>query len=63
MLRDRLTSAKFLDRGIVSPPFVEHLLDEHQKGRRDNTNWLWSLLVLEMWFREFEPVRQYAEAY
>ena len=63
MLHDHLTSAKFLDRGIVSPPFVEHLLDEHQEGRRDNTNWLWSLLVLEMWFREFEPVRQYAEAY
>ncbi|MDQ6708689.1 MAG: asparagine synthase (glutamine-hydrolyzing) [Acidobacteriota bacterium] len=52
MLRDHLNSQIFFDRGIVSPPFVKHLLEEHQSGRRDNRTWLWSLLVLEMWFRE-----------
>jgi asparagine synthase (glutamine-hydrolysing) len=54
MLWDHLTSPRFLDRGLVSPPFVRHMLDEHQSGRRDNRSWLWALLVLEMWFRDYE---------
>jgi asparagine synthase (glutamine-hydrolysing) len=54
MLRDHLDSPRFLERGIVSPPFVRHMLDEHQTGRRDNRSWLWALLVLEMWFRDHE---------
>jgi asparagine synthase (glutamine-hydrolysing) len=62
MLADHLTSQTFLGRGIVSGPFVRHLLDEHQSGRRDNNYWLWSLLVLEMWFRERKPACTYAEA-
>jgi asparagine synthase (glutamine-hydrolysing) len=49
MLWDRLTAPRFLNRGIVSGPFVRKLLDEHQRGRRSNEMWLWSLLVLEMW--------------
>jgi hypothetical protein len=30
------------------------MLTEHDSGRRDNSHWLWSLLVLELWFRELE---------
>ncbi|HCC56883.1 MAG TPA: asparagine synthase (glutamine-hydrolyzing) [Solibacterales bacterium] len=52
MLHDHLESSSLRDRGIVSPGFVTHLLQEHESGRRDNRTWLWSLLVLEMWFRE-----------
>jgi len=52
--RDHLTSQRFFDRDIVSPPFVHALLDEHQRGRRDNYHWIWSLLMLELWFRETE---------
>ena len=62
MLADHLTSRAFLGRGIVSEAFVRHLLAEHQSGRRDNNYWLWSLLVLEMWFRERKPACTYAEA-
>jgi asparagine synthase (glutamine-hydrolysing) len=54
MLWDHLTGSHFLDRGIVSPDFLEAMLQEHQSGRRDNSQWLWVLLMLEMWFREFE---------
>jgi asparagine synthase (glutamine-hydrolysing) len=53
-LWDHLTSRPFLDRGIVSPPFVRKLLAEHQSGRRDNHTWLWSLLMLELWYRDLE---------
>jgi asparagine synthase (glutamine-hydrolysing) len=48
---DHLTSRSFLDRGIVSEPFLRYLLKEHDLGRRDNHHWLWMLLVLELWFR------------
>jgi asparagine synthase (glutamine-hydrolysing) len=52
-LRDHLMSREFLNRGIVSPAFVNHLLSEHDNKRRDNNHWLWSLLMLDLWFREF----------
>jgi len=51
-LRDHLTSRSFSERGIVSPKFVDYLLDEHERGRRDNHGPLWALLSLEQWFRE-----------
>jgi asparagine synthase (glutamine-hydrolysing) len=54
MLWDHLDGPRFRQRGIARPQFVRHLLDEHQSGRRDNRTWLWTLLVLEMWFCEFE---------
>ena len=58
-LWDNVTSAAFLDRGLVSPEFLRALLEEHDSGRRDNSHWLWSLLVLSLWFQEMElPVAE-----
>ena len=59
-LWDHLTSQSFVNRGIASAPFVRGLLEEHQSGRRNNSHWLYMLLMLELWFRESEqpePVR------
>jgi asparagine synthase (glutamine-hydrolysing) len=56
-LWDHLASASFLNRGIVSPEFVRYLLTEHDKGRRNNYHHLWKLLMLELWFREWEQTR------
>ena len=53
-LWDHLTSRTFMERGIVSESFVHHLLREHDNGRRDNHNWLWMLLMLELWLRDAE---------
>jgi asparagine synthase (glutamine-hydrolysing) len=53
-LWDHLRSASFAGRAIVSPAFVEQMLEEHDRGRRDNSHWLWSLLMLELWFRQLE---------
>ena len=50
-LWDHLTSPGFLNRGIVRPGFVRTLLAEHDSGRRDNSHWLWTLLMLEAWYR------------
>lgn len=54
MLRDHLTSACFLSRGIVSARYLDLMLDEHERGRRDNSTFLWLLLVFERWLEEYE---------
>jgi asparagine synthase (glutamine-hydrolysing) len=53
-LRDHLLSAEFLNRDIVSREFLRHLIEEHESGRRNNCHYLWMLLMLDLWFREFE---------
>ena len=53
-LRDILLSDRFLGRGVVNAPFLRALMDEHDSERRDNSHWLWSLLMFELWFRELE---------
>jgi len=55
-LRDHLLSSRFNGRGIASPEFVRQMIAEHESGRRDNSNTLWALLMLELWFRNWEPV-------
>ncbi len=56
-LWDHLTSAAFTQRGIAHPQFVRALLEEHQSGRRDNSMFLWMLLVLELWFGQIDEKR------
>ena len=53
-LWDHLTGQSFANRDIASPTFVRRLLEEHESGRRDNSHWLYMLLMLELWFREYE---------
>ena len=53
MASDLLLSPTFHQRGIFSPAMVGRLWAEHQSGRRDHRHRLWSLLMLELWFREF----------
>ena len=53
---DHLCGPRFLGRGIVSPEFARQLLEEHESGRRDNNQWLWALLMLELWLEDLERV-------
>jgi asparagine synthase (glutamine-hydrolysing) len=53
-LWDHLTSSKLVENGMIRGDFLPALLAEHQSGRRDNSHWLWQLLVLDLWFRDFE---------
>lgn len=48
-----LLAHRFDGRGILSRPALQQLWDEHAGARRDHTYRLWSLLMLEFWFREF----------
>jgi len=53
-LWDHLNSTSLAGRGLVSAAFVQQMLREHDSGRRDNSHWLWSLLMLELWFRQMD---------
>ncbi len=50
-LRAALNSDSFHDRGWVRPEFTRRLLEEHQSGRGDWGDQLFTLLVLEVWAR------------
>ena len=52
LLWDHLTSKSFLDRGFTTRPRLEVMLREHDSGRRNNTDFLWLLLILELWLSD-----------
>jgi asparagine synthase (glutamine-hydrolysing) len=52
LLRETVLSPRARARGIFEPRAIERLLDEHARG---TWNWgaeLWSILWLELWFRD-----------
>ena len=53
MARDVLLDSRALGRGYFHPDSVRRLLDDHQQGRFDHAARLWSLLVLELWHRQW----------
>ena len=52
LLDDVVLSRSALDRGYLLPAAVRSLVDEHLRGV-DHTHRLWSLIMLELWHREF----------
>jgi asparagine synthase (glutamine-hydrolysing) len=52
-IRDTLNDPRSLERGYVTREYVALLLDEHERGRRDHAMALWSLLMLELWHRQY----------
>ena len=51
--RETLREKRTRERGIINQPYVDKLLDEHERGRRDHSGALWTLLMLELWYRTF----------
>jgi asparagine synthase (glutamine-hydrolysing) len=54
MVWDTLTGGRLDQRGVVAPAFLSQLLTEHDTSRRDNSDVIWSLLMLELWFLSLE---------
>ena len=52
-LREVLLSERSLKRGIIRPDAIERYVSRHIAGEKDYSFQLWSLLMLELWFREF----------
>ena len=53
-IRDTLHGLRARQRGYVNPHYLNVLLDEHERGRRDHSYALWSLFMLELWHQTFE---------
>jgi len=52
-IRDTLSDSRARQRGYIDSHYVDVLLDEHERGRRDHSMGLWSLFMLELWQRRF----------
>jgi asparagine synthase (glutamine-hydrolysing) len=52
-LADHVLGSRFQSRGLFKPAAVQKLFDDHQRGAGDHAHHLWTLLMLELWFREF----------
>lgn len=53
LLRDTLLTEKSLNRGLFRPQAVRRLIDVHTRGERDYGSQLYSLLMLELWYKRF----------
>lgn len=53
LFSDVLLSSRARQRGYFEPRFIERLVHEHVTGRREHTLRLWSLLVFELWHRQY----------
>jgi asparagine synthase (glutamine-hydrolysing) len=62
MATELLLDGRLKDRGLFHAPVVARLWDEHQRGRRDHRHRLWSLIMLELWFRQFADGERRAQA-
>lgn len=52
-LSDTILSERALARGYFVPDEVRRLVDQHTDRARDHAPQLWTLLMLELWHREF----------
>src|SRR6185295_12979991 len=53
MVDGLLTDGRLRDRGIFDDRAVAAVWREHREGRQDHRHRLWSLVMLELWFRQF----------
>lgn len=56
MAEDALLGRRSRERGYFRPEVVRRIWDEHRSGAQDRTYVLWTLLMLELWHREFVDV-------
>jgi asparagine synthase (glutamine-hydrolysing) len=53
MVDSLLLDGRLRERGVFENGAVARLWQEHRDGTRDHRHRLWSLVMLELWFREF----------
>ncbi len=51
-----------LARNNFNPGFIKRVMNEHKRGRRDHSYIIWTLMILELWFREMVDRKPYATA-
>src|SRR5215469_6579605 len=53
LIQTILLEPRTLERGYFHPAAVRHILDEHFRGRRNQSGVIWRLLIFELWHRNF----------
>ena len=53
MASDLLTGQRFQSRGYFNRKNISKILQEHKKGSRDYSTWLWCLLNFELWYQTY----------
>ncbi|HEX6803387.1 MAG TPA: asparagine synthase (glutamine-hydrolyzing) [Terriglobales bacterium] len=53
LIQTVLLEPRTLQRGYFNPAAVRHILDEHFRGRRNQSGAIWRLLIFELWHRNF----------
>lgn len=53
LMDDYLSDSTIKKRGILNAGVVQSIINEHNSGRRDRSLHIWSLIVLEEWFRQY----------
>jgi asparagine synthase (glutamine-hydrolysing) len=48
-----LLEPRTLQRGYFNPSAIRELVNDHFRGRRDNSGEIWLLLTFELWHRNF----------
>lgn len=53
LLRETLLAERALKRNLFKPEAVARMIEQHTDGRQDHGHQLWTLLMLELWFKRF----------
>jgi len=53
MSHELVLGERAMARRNFNPKFVREIMSEHRWGRRDHSYLIWTLMILELWFREF----------
>jgi asparagine synthase (glutamine-hydrolysing) len=62
MVDDLLLDGRLRSRGIFDSREVARIWNEHRTGAQDHRHRLWSLVMLELWFRQFSDNTTAVEA-
>ncbi len=53
MSQELVLGERTLRRNNFNPRYLQRIMDEHRRGRRNHGGSIWALMVLEMWYRTF----------
>jgi asparagine synthase (glutamine-hydrolysing) len=52
MSHELVLGSRAQSRRLFNPGFLKNIMSEHRWGRRDHSYLIWTLMILELWFRE-----------
>ena len=53
LVLDMFSPTKIKREGFFCPQYIDRLLTDHFKGRKDNRKLIWTLLVFELWHQKY----------